>query len=134
MSRILIIEAQGKIRRLLVSILKREGFEICKGIGWDGASKACEKDTYDLIMVDLDAKPPEGDEILEKIKRANDSAEIVAIASRSRHDANRMNNYGVYDCLYKPFRQKEVIDVVRKALEKKQLADKVRNLEKIIDS
>ena len=85
-------------------------------------------------MVDLDAKPPNGYDILGEIKLINSGAEIVAIASRSRHDANRMNNYGVYDCLYKPFRQNEVIDLVKKALEKKKLADKVRNLEQIIDN
>ncbi|TVM03212.1 MAG: hypothetical protein CV087_06485 [Candidatus Brocadia sp. WS118] len=134
MIRILIIEGQGKIRRSLVSILKREGFGICEGTGWDGALKACGKEAYDLVMVDLDAKPPEGEEILRKIKRANCTTEIVAIASQNRYDANQVNSYGVYDFLQKPFRQKEAIQLVKKALEKKQLADKVRNLEKIIDS
>lgn len=133
MKRILIVEGQGKVRRSLVSILKREGFEVCEGTGWDGVLKACEKKAYDLFMVDLDTKPPEGDDILKKIKHTNVSAEIVAIASRSRCDANQINRYGIYDCLHKPFRQKEVIDLVKKALEKKQLADKVRNLEQIID-
>ena len=33
MSRILIIEGQGKIRRSLVSVLKRGGFGVCEGIG-----------------------------------------------------------------------------------------------------
>lgn len=134
MIRILIIEGQGKTRRSLLSILKREGFGICEGTGWDGALEACEKSAYDLFVVDLDTKPSEVDEILKKIKRISFGAEIVAIASRSRCDAKQMNSYGIYDCLHKPFRQKEVIDLVRKALEKKQLADKVRKLEKIIDS
>lgn len=133
MTRILIIEAEVKVRQSLVGILKREGFGICEGTGWDEALKACEKDAYDLVMVDLDTKPPDGDEILKKIKRASLGAEIVAIASQNRYDVQHVKNYGVYDCLHKPFRQKEVIQLVKKALEKKQLADKVRNLEQIID-
>jgi DNA-binding NtrC family response regulator len=58
---------------------------------------------------------------------------MVAIVSQNRYDAHQMNNDGVYDCLRKPFRQKEVVHLVKKALEKKQLADKVRNMEQIID-
>lgn len=134
MVRILIIGGQGKIRRSLVDILKQEGLGICEETGWDGALKVYEKGAYDLVMVDLDAKPPEGDELLKKIRGANLGAEMVAIVSPNRYDAPQVNSYGVYDCLRKPFRQKEVIHLVKKALEKKQLADKVRNLEQIIDT
>ncbi|KKO18364.1 MAG: hypothetical protein DCC43_08860 [Candidatus Brocadia sp.] len=133
MARILIVGGQGRIRRSLVSILTREGFGVCEETGWDGVLKVCEKAAYDLVMVDLDAKPPEGDKILKRIKRVNGSIEMVAIVSQNRYDAHQMNNDGVYDCLRKPFRQKEVVHLVKKALEKKQLADKVRNMEQIID-
>ncbi|MBW7898529.1 Phosphate regulon transcriptional regulatory protein PhoB [Candidatus Brocadiaceae bacterium B188] len=133
MSRILIIGDRKTVRRSLVNILKQDGFGICEGVGWDGAVRSCKKKVYDLIMMDLDSESQNNYEILKEIKHVNSDAEIVAIVSQNRYDANRMNSSGVYDYLQKPFRQKEVIDIVKKALEKKQLTDKVRNLEQIMD-
>ncbi|GJQ24104.1 MAG: hypothetical protein HBSAPP01_18940 [Candidatus Brocadia sapporoensis] len=95
--------------------------------------RSCKKKVYDLILMDLDSESQNNYEILKEIKQVNSDAEIVAIVSQDGYDANRMNSWGVYDYLQKPFRQKEVIDIVKKALEKKQLTDKVRNLEQIMD-
>jgi DNA-binding NtrC family response regulator len=132
MQRILIIEEQEKIRKSLVGAFKREGFEMCEGTGWERAVELFGRNAYDLIVIGLDVRP-DGYEMLKKIKLYNPGAEVVAIAPPNRYDAARMNNYGVYDCMVKPFRQKEIVDLGKKALEKKRLTDKVRNLEQIMD-
>lgn len=133
MSRILIIEEQEKARRSLVGVFRREGFETCEGTGWDNAAELFGRNAYDLIVADLNVKHPDGYEMLKAIRFSNSGAEIVAIISPNMYNADLMARCGVYDYILKPFRQKEVIDIGKKALEKKQLADRVRNLEQIMD-
>ncbi|MEP9410899.1 MAG: response regulator [Candidatus Brocadia sp.] len=133
MSRILIIEEQEKARRSLVGVFKREGFATCDGTGWDNAPELFGRNAYDLIVVDLSVEHSNGYEMLKAFRFSNPDAEIVAIVSPGMYDADRMSRCRVYDYILKPFRQKEVIDIGKKALEKKQLADRVRNLEQIMD-
>lgn len=133
MARILIVEEQVKVCRSLVSILEKEGLGTCDVIGWEGVAQVCGENVYDLIIVDLDVKPSLGYEILKKINFSSLNTEIVVIAHPNTYDTARMNSYGVYDCIMRPFRLKEIVDMVKKALEKKKLVDKVRNLEQIMD-
>lgn len=133
MARVLIIEEQEKVRRSLVSAFKREGFETCDGTEWSGAAELFAKNAYDLIVFDLGARTSEGYDMLKTIKFTNSDAELIAIISPDTYDTGRMSGCGVYDCILKPFRQKDVVRVGKRALEKKQLADKVRNLEQIMD-
>ncbi len=133
MARILIIEEQEKVRKSLVNAFRLNGLETCNGVGWERAEELFERNLYDLIVIDLDVRPSDGYERLKKIKLFNSDAEIVAMVPPNRYDASRMNGCGVYDCILKPFRQKEIVDMGKKALEKKHLADKVRNLEQIMD-
>lgn len=134
MSKVLIIEEEERIRKSLVSIFKQEGFEICDGIKWEKAGELLKKNTYDLIVVDLDTETCDGSEMVKSIKFSNSTAEVIAIIPQDRYDADRIASYKIYDCILKPFRRKDIVDMGKKALEKKQLADKVRNLEQIIDT
>lgn len=133
MSKVLIIEEQERIRKSLVSIFKQEGFEICDEIIWEKAGELLKKNAYDLIVVDLDVKASDGYEIVKAIKFSNSAAEVIAIIPQNKYDADRMAHYEVYDYILKPFQMKDIVGMGKKALEKKQLKDKVRNLEQIID-
>ena len=133
MPNILIIEEQEKIRKSLVGAFKREHFESCKGIDWENAPEFLKKDVYDLVIVDLEVKPLAGFEMLKIIKLMNPNAEIVTIFNPNEYDKNHIIRCGVYDYVLKPFLLRDVVGIGKKALEKKQLSDKVRNLEQIRD-
>ncbi|MBI2470279.1 MAG: response regulator [Planctomycetes bacterium] len=133
MPNILIIEDQEKIRKSLVSAFKRERYETCHGVNWENALEFFNKVSFDLVVVDLEVKPQVGYEMLKTIKLANPNTEIVAIFHQSEYDKSRIGSYGVYDYVLKPFLLSDIVGIGKKALEKKQLADKVRNLEQIRD-
>ena len=133
MPRVLIIEDHEKLRKLLVVAFKREGYDACNGIGLEKVAEFLEKDIYDLVIADLEVKPLVGFEMLKTIKFANSNAEIVAIFHPNEYDKGRIISYGVYDFVLKPFLLRDVVGIGKKALEKKQLSDKVRNLEQIRD-
>lgn len=133
MTKVLIIEEQAKIRKLLVNAFKKEGFETCDGIGWENAIEFAKENIYDLVIADMEVKPQVGCEMLKTIKLFNQKAEIVAIFHPKEYDVGRMISSGVYDYVLKPFLIKDVLNIGKKALEKKKLADKVRSLEQIMD-
>ncbi len=133
MPNILIIEDQGKIRKLLVGVFKGEKYKTCDGTDWKKALEFLNKNVYDLIIVDLEVKSPAGFEMLKTIKLTNPDAEIVAIFNPNEYDKNQIIRCGVYDYALKPFLLSDVVNIGKKALEKKQLSDKVRNLEQIRD-
>ena len=133
MPNILIIEDQGKIRKLLVGVFKGEKYKTCDGTDWKKAVEFLNKNVYDLIIVDLEVKSQAGFEMLKMIKLSNPNAEIVAIFNPNEYDKNQIIRCGVYDYVLKPFLLSDVVNIGKKALEKKQLSDKVRNLEQIRD-
>lgn len=118
---------------MLVNIFKQEGFGICDGIRWKRANELLKKNPYDLIIVDLYGKPTDGYEIMKTIKISSTLAEIIAIIPKNGYDMDQIVHYSIYDYIMKPFQQKDLIEMGKKALEKKQLADKVRNLEQMMD-
>jgi len=133
MPNILIIEDQGKIRKLLVGVFKGEKYKTCDGTDWKKAVEFLNKNVYDLIIVDLEVKSQAGFEMLKMIKLSNPNAEIVAIFNPNEYDKNQIIRCGVYDYVLKPFLLSDVVNIGKKALEKKQLSDRVRNLEQIRD-
>ncbi len=133
MPNILIIEDQEKIWKLMVGAFKRENYKTCDGTDWEKAVEFLNKNVYDLVIVDLQVKSPAGFEMLKIIKLTNPNAEIVAIFNPNEYDKNHIIRCGVYDYVLKPFLLSDVVAIGKKALEKKQLSDKVRNLEQIRD-
>src|SRR3989304_1644336 len=133
MPNILIIEDQEKIRKLLLGAFKRENYKTCDGTDWEKAVEFLNKNVYDLVIVDLEVKSPAGFEMLKIIKFTNPNAEIVAIFHPNEYDKGSIISYGVYDYVLKPYLLRDVVGTGKKALEKKQLSDKVRNLEQIRD-
>jgi len=133
MPNILIIEDQEKTRKSLVGAFKRENYKTCDGIDWEKAAEFLKKNVYDLVIVDMEVKSSAGFEMLKIIKLTNPNAEIVTIFNPKEYDKNQIIRCDVYDYVLKPFLLSDVVNIGKKALEKKQLADKVRNLEQIRD-
>ncbi|MFO0793129.1 MAG: response regulator [Candidatus Brocadiaceae bacterium] len=132
MFRILIIEEHEKIQKSLVRAFKQEGLESCEGVIWDQADELLRKNTYDLIVVDFDTEHHDTSILMNQLKVTNSMAEIIVLTSQSRFSHDQ--KYDAYDCILKPFKLCDVVNKGKKALEKKQLVDKVRSLEKIIGS
>ena len=134
MPRVLIIEEQEKIRKSVVGAFKREGYEICNGIDCENVKEFDTKNIYDLVVIDLEVEPRIGLEMLKAIKLSNPNAEVVALFHPNKYDIGQIISCGVYDYVLKPFLLRDVVNIGKKALEKKQLSDKVRNLEQIVDT
>jgi putative nucleotidyltransferase with HDIG domain len=120
--RILIVDDEEVIRRLLHQKLSSEGYQ-CQEAG-SAAQALDELRSKPAALVILDIKMPgkSGIELLPELRASYpDTAVIMATAITDTSTAIQCMKQGAYDYLTKPFNLDEVVLSVNRALEKRRL-------------
>lgn len=121
-TRILIIDDDEIIRKSCEKVLTPEGYlTVTAETGNDGL-KLLSKKNFDLVLTDLRMPDMNGIDVLKKIKEVWPDIEVIVITGygtiKSAIDAIR---YGAYDYVEKPFAPEELLNVVRRSLERRNL-------------
>ena len=106
MSKILIVEDDMSIHKILEEILKQERYETLNAYSGTEALIILEKEDVDLILLDLMLPGLNGEEIIKKIK---DIPIIVLSAKVSTEDKVNCLLSGANDYLTKPFEKNELL-------------------------
>jgi len=126
-TRILVVDDEEKLRRVIELQLATAGFEVEKAGSAEEALKMVER--ADLVLTDLKLPGMDGLELLAAIRRQNmRSPVIVMTAFGSVEVAVEAMKSGAVDFLLKPFSLDHLIAVVHKALEVRALRDENRQL------
>jgi len=125
--RILVVEDEEKLRRVIELQLISAGFEVDQaGTAEEGLKLA---DRADLILTDLRLPRMDGLELIRAIRRQNAATPIVVItAFGTVENAVEAMKAGAFDFLPKPFSMDHLMAVVHKALEVRSLRDENRKL------
>jgi DNA-binding NtrC family response regulator len=125
--RILVVEDEEKLRRVIELQLVSAGFEVDQaGTAEEGLKLA---DRADLILTDLRLPGMDGLELIRAIRRQNAATPIVVItAFGTVESAVEAMKAGAFDFLPKPFSMDHLMAVVHKALEVRSLRDENRKL------
>ncbi len=119
MTRILVVEDEEHIRRVVTLTLMSEGYEIIEAVhGLMGYSKAVSEQPQ-LIIMDLNMPVMDGLAALKKLKSNPDTEKIPVIILTGRMDAaseRRCMQAGAIDYIKKPWGQQELEDRVAMAL------------------
>ncbi len=133
MSRILIIEDEAAIRRVLVKILSEESETYKVDEAEDGA-KGLEKATnedYDLILCDIKMPKMDGVEVLDAIKKIKPEIPMVMISGHGDLEtAVNTMRLGAFDYISKPPDLNRLLNTVRNALDRKKLVVENKILKK----
>ncbi len=133
MSRILIIEDEAAIRRVLVKILSEESETYKVDEAEDGA-KGLEKATnedYDLILCDIKMPKMDGVEVLEAVKKIKPEIPMVMISGHGDLEtAVNTMRLGAFDYISKPPDLNRLLNTVRNALDRKKLVVENKILKK----
>jgi len=120
--RILIVDDEATVRKLLCQRLSREGYQ-CEEA--DGAEQALEKlkaNPADVMILDIKMPGKSGMELLPEIKASYpDTAVMMATALNDINISIQCMKEGAYDYICKPFNLTEVVLSVEGVLEKKRL-------------
>ncbi|MDA8951268.1 sigma-54 dependent transcriptional regulator [Flavobacteriaceae bacterium] len=133
MSKILVIEDEAAIRRVLIKIISEESdsyvVEEAEN-GLEGIEKFKDND-YDLVLCDIKMPKMDGVEVLEKAKKIKPEIPFVMISGHGDLDtAVNTMRLGAYDYISKPPDLNRLLNTVRNALDRKVLFVENKRLKK----
>ena len=135
MPKILIIEDEASIRRVLIKILSEESstYNVEEAVdGMQGFEKIKNTD-YDLVLCDIKMPKMDGVELLEAVKKIKPEIPMVMISGHGDMEtAINAMRLGAFDYISKPPDLNRLLNTVRNALDKKQLVVENKILKKIV--
>ena len=133
MPKILVIEDEASIRRVLVKILSEENDTYQVDEAEDGLAglEKIKKEDYDLILCDIKMPKMDGVEVLEAAKKIKPDSTIVMISGHGDLDtAVNTMRLGAFDYISKPPDLNRLLNTVRIALDRKELVVENKMLKK----
>ncbi|MFH6970738.1 sigma-54-dependent transcriptional regulator [Flavobacterium petrolei] len=133
MSKILIIEDEAAIRRVLTKILSEENDTYQVEEAEDGVAglEKIKNNDYDLVLCDIKMPKMDGVEVLEAVKKIKPEIPMVMISGHGDMEtAINTMRLGAFDYISKPPDLNRLLNTVRNALDKKQLVVENKILKK----
>ncbi len=133
MSKILIIEDEASIRRVLTKILSEESDSYKVEEAEDGIQgyEKIKNTDYDLVLCDIKMPKMDGVELLEAVKKIKPEIPMVMISGHGDMEtAIQTMRLGAFDYISKPPDLNRLLNTVRNALDKKQLVVENKILKK----
>ncbi len=136
MSKILIIEDESAILRVLKKIISEESdsYDVEEAVdGLEGFEKIKNTD-YDLVLCDIKMPKMDGVEVLEKVQKIKPEIPFIMISGHGDLDtAVQTMRMGAFDYISKPPDLNRLLNAIRNALDKKTLVVENKRLKKKVN-
>ena len=109
LSKILVIEDDSDINKILCRYLEREGYQTVAAFSGTEARLQLKLNTFDLIMLDLMLPGVTGEELIQEIRANSELPILVLSAKTSLEDKVKVLKSGADDYMTKPFERDEVL-------------------------
>ncbi|WP_408006571.1 response regulator transcription factor [Pseudalkalibacillus sp. A8] len=121
--RVLVVDDEERIRKLLRMYLERENFEVVEAEDGETALQEASEAEFDIILLDLMLPEMDGIEVCEKLRK--EKATPIIMLTAKGEESNRVQGFeaGADDYVVKPFSPREVVLRV-KALLRRSTATK----------
>ncbi len=131
MDKILIIDDDKDLQSLLSDTLRGEGYEaIVAGNGRE-ALKEIKNYSPDLILLDIKLPGMNGMKVLEEIKKTDKDLVVIMLTGYGDiKDAVQAMKLGAFDYITKPFKDREMLVNIKKALRTRHLNRKNEELKR----
>ena len=133
MNKILIIEDEASIRRVLVKILTEENEQYQVFEAEDGliGTEMIKNEDFDLVLCDIKMPKMDGVEVLEAVKKIKPEIPMVMISGHGDLDtAVNTMRMGAFDYISKPPDLNRLLNTIRNALDRKQLVVENKRLKR----
>lgn len=122
MARILIIEDDAPVRKIICRMLEREGHEVMEARDGEGGITIFHNQQVDLVITDIVMPNKEGLETIKELKKVDPDITIIAISGGGKipgsHYLLLAKQFGASYTFEKPFNWKQLIDSVNEMLSK----------------
>jgi DNA-binding NtrC family response regulator len=124
--RVLIVDDENELRKSVASILQNTlpdfGFEVEEAATGVEALDRVRAGSYDLVLMDVKMPEMDGLEALSKIKTHDPQTFVVLMTAHANlQDAVLAIKEGAYDYLEKPVDPKRLVNIVRQAVEAREM-------------
>ncbi|MFT4224403.1 sigma-54-dependent transcriptional regulator [Dysgonomonas sp.] len=134
MKKILLIDDEEKLRKLMARIIELEQIEVSQAENATAGLKLLEKQHFDLIICDVKLPDANGIELIPQIKRIQPLAEIILLTAYGNiPDGVQAIKNGAFDYITKGDDNNRIIPLVYRALEKVELSKRVNQLEQKVE-
>jgi two-component system, OmpR family, alkaline phosphatase synthesis response regulator PhoP len=123
--RILLVEDEDQIRKLLKINLTLEGYEVIEAVDGIKALNAIQSQFFDLILLDIMLPEINGFDICEQIRLRNEKVAIIIISAKdTANDKIKGLKLGADDYITKPFVLEELLlriqNLLKRSVEEKK--------------
>ncbi|MDP6514874.1 MAG: response regulator [SAR202 cluster bacterium] len=115
--KILIVDDEGPIRRLLTIALQNAGYFVEAMPDGSAGVQAIESQNFDLVITDLEMPHLRGDAVIEAVKAIDPSTPAMVISGRLEHgDVETLRALGADELVDKPFHLSSILATVERLL------------------
>ena len=133
MAKILVVDDEASIRRILKEILENEDYTVDVAQSGPEALEKAAEENYDAILLDIKMPEMDGMEVLDKLVTMTDAPVIMISGHGTIETAVDAIKKGAYDFIVKPPDLNRLLITIRNAIDKKHLVVKTRQLKKEVD-
>jgi len=129
-TRILIVDDETNLRHMLRAVLGKQGYDIDEAADGEIALSMAAGEQFDFILCDIRMPKVDGREFLRRATSAGIDATIIMMSAYGTVDtALECMKIGAYDYISKPFKNDEIVLVLKKAEERERLKEENRRLQ-----
>jgi DNA-binding response OmpR family regulator len=129
--RILVVDDEPMLRKLLADTLALEDFEVATAEDAESALKLMEKRSFDAAVLDIMMPKVTGIELLKRIREINKELPVIILtAYASKESAIEALRLGAHDYLEKPPERERLIHSIRRGIERRKLREENATLVK----
>jgi DNA-binding NtrC family response regulator len=121
-TKVLVVDDEAETRDFFSDFLTHEGFEVDTGQDGEIAIRMIDQDYYDVALIDLNMPKVDGMSVLKHLtEHSPDSIGIILTGYATIKNAVEAMKAGAFDYLSKPVKMDEVLMVIKRALELRDL-------------
>jgi DNA-binding NtrC family response regulator len=119
---ILVIDDEEIMREILETLLTREGYNVRLASGGAEGLELARSLPFDAVIVDMMMPGMDGLAVLEELRKQDEELPVIMItAYAAMENAIAAMKRGAFDYITKPFKNDEVLVVLRNAVERRRL-------------
>ncbi len=123
-NRVLVVDDDTRIRDLLRRFLEQEGFEVLTAEDGKSLNRVLQRETVDLIVLDLMMPGEDGLSICRRLRGANEQVPIIMLTAKGE-DVDRIVGLeiGADDYMAKPFNPRELLARIHAVLRRRPVSE-----------
>src|SRR5256885_9912023 len=120
--RILIVDDQRNMRTTTALVLRQQGYQVTEAESGEAALSRLLAEPFDVVLTDLKMAPLDGLAVLRGALEVSPSTQVIVMTGYGTvESAVEAMQLGAYDYLSKPFKERELLLRVQRALEQRRL-------------